>query len=288
MSDFHGLPTAVLENKHLRLEYLTSAGPRIVGLSLHGSPNLLADVHDIAWDTPNGVYNPLGGHRLWISPEAPESTYTPDGSGLVVQEFKGGVELLWTGSEISKKVRIELEAENPIVQLVHTITNISKRKLKLAPWVITMFRLGGSVILPQPVGNTDPHGLLPNRLLVLWPYTRFHDPRLEWRDDFILVHAEASLPPAKLGYASKADWMAYWLDGIVFRKRFDLHAGAAYPDGGCNAETYCGDRFVELETLGPLGELAPGQRTRLTEIWELNSGLDVAFIPEGIRELLQK
>jgi hypothetical protein len=49
---------------------------------------------------------------------------------------------------------------------------------------------------------------------------------------------------------------------------------------------YCGDRFVELESLGPLGSLAPGKQTQLTETWELYHGLDVPFIPKEIREML--
>ena len=286
MTDFHGLSTAVLENKVLRLEYLTTAGPRIVGLSYKGSPNLLADVHEIAWDTPRGKFYPLGGHRLWTSPEAPETTYAPDGSGLKVQALPGSVELTWDGPEVRKSVRIELDLQRPVVQLFHTITNTTAGVLSLAPWVITMFRLGGTVILPQPVGNTDPHGLLPNRLLVLWPYTRINESRLSLRDDFILLHAQASLPPVKLGYASAAGWLAYWRDGILFRKSFDLNPGAIYPDGGCSAEVYCGDRFVELESLGPLVSLAPGMETQLTEVWELYDGLDVPFLPEEIKERL--
>ncbi len=144
------------------------------------------------------------------------------------------------------------------------------------------------MVLPQPVGNTDPHGLLSNRFLALWPYTRINDPRLVLRDDFILLHANAALPPVKLGYANTAGWMAYYLDGILFRKSFDLLPGAAYPDGGCNAETYCGDRFVELETLGALVSLASGEAAQLTEIWEMMAGLEVPFLLSEIRALLVK
>lgn len=291
MQNFHGFPTAVLENNHLRLEYLTSAGPRIVGLSFDGSPNLLADVHDIVWDTPNGDYSPFGGHRLWISPESPETTYVPDQTGLTVQEIDHGVELNGASeraSGVRKSIRIEIDPSAPLLRLVHTIVNENSSPLIFAPWGITQFCLGGTVLLPQPVGNTDPKGLLPNRLLVLWPYTHFDDARLALRDDCILVHAQAALPPVKLGYASQAGWLAYWWNGLLFRKSFELHPGAAYPDGGCNAEVYCGDRFVELESLGVLGALAPGQSVQLTETWELFPSLDVPFIPRQIRELLLK
>jgi len=289
MENFHDLPVAVLENDHIRLEYLTSAGPRIVGLSYHGSTNLLADVYDMAWDTPNGKYFPLGGHRLWISPESPEKTYVPDRTGLSVREMPQGVELNGSSETISgvrKSVRIELESGAPRLRLYQTIVNESSSPLSIAPWGITQLCLGGTVLMPQPVGNIDPQGFLPNRLLVFWPYTNIHDDRLRLRDDFILVRAKAALPPMKVGYTNRAGWLAYWRDGILFRKSFEMQSSAVYPDGGCNAEVYCGDRFVELESLGILGRLAPGQAVQLNETWELYPGLDVPFIPTQIRELL--
>ncbi len=289
MNNFHGLPVGVLENNQIRLEYLTSAGPRIVGLSYHGSSNLLADVFDMAWDTPNGKYFPLGGHRLWISPESPEKTYVPDGTGLSVREIPQGVVLNGASETVSgvrKSVRIEMEPDTPRLRLYQTIVNESSNPLFFAPWGITQFCLGGTVLLPQPVGNTDPKGFLPNRLLVLWPYTTIHDVRLKLWDDFILVRAEAALPPMKLGFTNRAGWLAYWKDGILFRKSFEMHSSGVYPDGGCNAEVYCGDRFVELESLGLLESVGSGQAVQLNEIWELYPSLDVPFVPGQIRELL--
>src|SRR5512143_3503004 len=94
MPDFHGLSTAILENEHIRVEYLTTAGPRIVGLSYHGSPNLLADVYGMSSDTPHGKFHFLGGHRLWIAPEALDTTYYPDDSGLQVKAQTDSVELI--------------------------------------------------------------------------------------------------------------------------------------------------------------------------------------------------
>jgi len=291
MSEFQGFPTAVLENKTIRLEYLTTIGPRIAKLSFKGSENLLCDVPDITWDTPYGKYFIRGGHRLWISPELPEKTYIPDSPGLVVKEIPAGVVLtsdVETGSGVRKSIRIELEADLPEVRLTHSIKNENKVPISFAPWVITMFRQGGTVILPQPVGNTDPHGLLHNRQLVLWPYLRLSDPRLKLRDDFILVEAQPALPPVKLGYADKAGWLAYWLDGVLFRKSFEaIQPGRSYPDAGCNAETYCNDRFVELESLGELTTLKPGAAVQLVETWELYDTLDVPFIPDELRSLLE-
>jgi hypothetical protein len=291
MADFHGLAAGTLENEHLRLEYLAAAGPRIVGLSYRGSPNLLADLHDMSVDTPLGKYFFFGGHRLWISPESIQKTYIPDKDGLQVEQVPNGVKLtgaLEPVSGVRKSLLIELEAARPAVRLTHTIHNANPDPMPLAPWCITMLRQGGTAVLPQPVGNVDPDGLLPNRMLGLWPYTRIQDARIVLRDDFILVRAQPALPPLKLGFFNSAGWLACWRDGILFRKSFDVQQGAAYPDGGCNAEIYCNDRFIELESLGPLVLLAPGMETTLTETWELYGGLDVPFIPQEIRELLKK
>jgi len=56
--------------------------------------------------------------------------------------------------------------------------------------------------------------------------------------------------------------MAYWQNGSLFRKSFELLTGVTYPDGGCNAEVYCGDRFVELESLRRHCHTADGRRKR--------------------------
>ena len=77
--DFYGLLTRTLANKHVRLDYLTTAGPRIVRLTLAGSDdNLFAEVADIKIPTPYGDYSLFGGHRLWHSPEAMPRSYMPD------------------------------------------------------------------------------------------------------------------------------------------------------------------------------------------------------------------
>jgi hypothetical protein len=289
MSEFNSLPTRILENGRLRLEYLAEAGPRLVRLSYRGSPNLLAEVPDIFWDTSRGPYYPLGGHRLWLSPEVPDVTYALDDRGLQVQDAPGGVELIGApaaGSGIRKRLRVKLDPEHPILHLRHTIVNEGAGPITLAPWAITMFRLGGTVILPQPVGNVDPHGLQSSRILVLWPYTRLDDPRLSLADDFITLRGEASVPACKLGYFNPHGWLGYWLDGLLFVKRFEPQAGAELPDRGSNTEVYCMDRFAELESLGPVVTLAPGEACVHEETWEIYEGLDQPFIPAGLRERL--
>jgi hypothetical protein len=267
----------ILKNDHLTIEYLTDT-LRITGLLPANEPNLLADLSGGApVSTPYGDYHFLGGHRLWHAPEAMPRTYIPDDNEIAITDLQDGVLLegkTEPGTGIRKQIEIRLAADKPSATLTHTLINDGLWGVELSPWAITQFRLGGTVILPMPVGNSDPAGLLHNRQISLWPYTRMNDPRVKWGDDFILFKADALLPPFKTGYFNPHGWEAYWVDGVLFRKTFDVHRGLPHPDNNCNAEIYCGDKFVELESLAPLTRLLPGASVNHVETWEVFHGLD--------------
>jgi hypothetical protein len=83
-----GFSTDSIENKSLRVEYLTFAGPRIIGFHFRGH-NLLAQTPDIKWETPGGVFRLWGGHRLWIAPETLSTTYIPDNAPPQIVKIGG-------------------------------------------------------------------------------------------------------------------------------------------------------------------------------------------------------
>jgi len=270
------------------LGFLAEAGPRIVRLSAFEKDNLFADTPATV-STPYGVFFYRGGHRLWHAPETFPRTYIPDNDGVSIDELSGGVRLKGSteiGTGITKTIEIHLSVDQAAVTLKHILRNDSQWQVELAPWALIMFQLGGTVILPQPVGNIDQHGMLNNRILALRPYTHINDPRLVLRDDFILIQAVPSQSPVKLGYYNPHSWMAYWFNGILFRKKFDISSGETYPDNGCNTESYRNDRFVELESLGSLVRLEPGGEVNLIETWELHQGLNVQFLSSEICEVL--
>jgi hypothetical protein len=278
-----------LKNDFLQLEYLRNS-LRIIGLTPAGKTNLLAELSDEDFPpipTPYGGFRMHGGHRLWHAPEAMPRTYIPDTEKLTITDLPHGVcieEETEAGTGIRKQIEIQLAPDKPSVTLTHTLTNDGLWDVELAPWAISQFRLGGTVILPMPVGNTDSAGLLHNRQFALWPYARIHDPRLTLGDEFILFKADALLPPFKIGYFSTNGWMAYWLDGVLFRKAFAVHQNLPYPDNNCNAEMYCNHQFVELESLGSLTRLAPGASVKHVETWEIELGAD--SLPEEIQKVL--
>jgi hypothetical protein len=270
-SDYHGYATRRLANGHLWVEALATAGPRIIRLGLVGSRrNLLAETPDIGWDTPHGRYELLGGHRLWFAPEDPDRVAVPDGRGLVVEAEPDGIRLTGPAERPTGLVRsmvLRLSPGRAGLELRHELLNVGDRPIELAPWSITQLPLGGTVLLPQ-CPATPGHDARPNRMLVLWPYTSWEDTRFRPRDGLLTLDAQAG-PDLKLGYFNEAGWVGYVRDGAVLVRRFEPLASRPHPDLGCNVETYVGDRYVELELLGPLTELAPGATVSLVERWEV-------------------
>ena len=288
MSEFQGQKTRFLENEHIKLEYLENSA-RIVRFYPYDKENIFAEMKPLPVSTAYGDFYFRGGHRLWHAPEAMPRTYLPDNEGAVIRQISNGVRIEmppepWT--QIGKAIEIELDPEKPQVNLRHELRNEGPWEIEFAPWALTMFKQGGVGIFPQPVGNVDDAGLLANRRLSIWPYAKIQDPRLSLRDDFILVHAAPVLPPLKFGYFNPHGWIGYWVENVLFVKLIDAHEDVRYPDHGCNVESYCNDEFIELESLGELRMVAPGQTVRHNEIWELYETLEVPFIPNEIRKTI--
>jgi hypothetical protein len=284
------LPVRTVANEHLRLDYLASAGPRLVGLYLAGSDdNLMAEVADMRIATALGDFSLYGGHRLWHSPEASPRSYIPDDEGVEAIATETEVKLsgpVERGTSIRKHMEVALAADRPSLTIRHKLENQGLWPVELAPWALSMMRLGGVCILPQTNHKLDEAGLLPNRNLVLWPYTRLSDPRLHLDDDLVLISAQPRVPPCKVGYLNRHGWVGYLVGGTLFVKRFQPQPERDHVDFGCNSEVYCNDRFIEVETLGPLGKLEPGQSVVHVEHWYLYRCPDVEPTIDGVRKLV--
>jgi hypothetical protein len=269
--DYRGLPTRRLANEHVWLDALATAGPRIIRLGLSGSSeNILAETPDEGWETAYGRYELLGGHRLWFAPEDPARVPVPDSDGLVLTVKDDGIELDGPPEPtngIRHSISIRLDPAASAVELCHRLSNLGTRTIELAPWSITQLPTGGLVRLPQPTAISE-HIVRPNRIVVLWPYTSWEDRRLQLCDGECRVHADPGAR-MKVGSFVEGGAVSYTRAGVTLTCRFDPAPGHPHPDLGCNVEVYVDDRFVELEILGPLVELSPGNTVTLAERWEL-------------------
>ncbi|MEI2690667.1 MAG: hypothetical protein V9H69_13545 [Anaerolineae bacterium] len=289
ITDFHDLPTRSLANSFLRVDYLAEAGPRLVRLYLAGSElNLLADAAGISYETPYGVFNLHGGHRLWHAPEAFPRTYLPDNDGQTVDEFEGGVRLRQPTEQVTgiqKSIELRLDPQRPALTVQHSLHNVGLWPVELAPWAITQVALGGVAVLPQAAPASSSY--LPNRRLNLWPYASWRDPRLHLGDDLALVAGQTGEQALKIGYFNHAGWMGYLLGDIFFVKRFTPQPGRPHPDLNSNCEVYVWDRFLEIETLGPLATVEPGAAVVHVESWELHRAPGVQPTSEALCALAQ-
>ncbi len=263
----HGWATRLLANNHCWVEVLAAGGPRIVGFGLAGEPNLLAETPESRWDSGHGMFELVGGHRLWFAPESPDCS-VPDSAGLEMSPIRNGLRL--TGafeppSGLRKSMDIELDPDSPALEVRHILVNQGTRTLDLSPWAITQLRLGGvaAVELPAVVAY---HAVAPNNLVVMWPYGSWADQRLTISERAVTVRADPG-SPFKLGCLSTTGEVGYALDGVLFVKRIEPGTDMSHADMGCNVEIYTDERTIELETLGPLVSLAPGQSTVHVERW---------------------
>jgi hypothetical protein len=262
-------PTGTLENDFLSIEYLSQAGPRIVRLIYKAANiNLLAETPDEKLKSPHGDYSIHGGHRFWAAPESPEFTYIPDDSGLKVENSVNSVNLIGAIEKptgLQKTIEISLPASSPSVFLNHVLTNCSKNTIICAVWTITVLPSGGKAIMP--LRGEPGSKLLPDRQISFWPYGKFTDPRFHLLDDNLTVDVTPAKEIFKVGARCPQGRLSYYNNNIVFRKEFSFNPSAHYPDFGCNAEIYTNGLIVELESLGGLVELKPGQSIHHSETW---------------------
>ncbi len=269
MSEYHGLPTGVMESPFLRIEYLKEGGQRIIRLFRHGDDrNLLAETPEFGWDTSNGRFDLRGGHRLW---HAPQTNHTASPERLPCEIWQEGLSLClfqrpdrW--NRLAKQMDIALDGDYPALTIVHTITNEGSTPLDLAPWAVTQLPLGGQAVLPLP-GERSAN--VPGSVLAFWPYVRLPDPRLQLEGDCMRFNAGPHENEFKLGYFNLAGWVTYERQGVRLTKRFEPQPGKPHADAACNVEIYCNNEFFELETLGPLVTLQPGQSVHHIETWEI-------------------
>ena len=131
---------------------------------------------------------------------------------------------------------------------------------------MTVGEKGGTLIVPQ---SRDATGLLSNRRLVLWEYTDINDDRLYLSNRFLTLRQTDKDRKFKIGMNNTEGWCAYVNKSQIFKKSFGFDRSGEYPDHGCSFETFTDKYIVEIETLGVLSELLPGERAEAEERWSL-------------------
>lgn len=270
-----------LSNGTVEVFVTLDLGPRIICYRFVNGTNILGELGpDTVVDTDLGEWHPWGGHRLWHAPESMPRSYVPDNGPVKAEVIgKSSVRVAPAYEEatgIQKEMYVHLDKEGTSVTITHTLKNKGLWPVDLSPWAVTIMAGGGHTICPQEPFMKHTERLLPARPLVLWHYTNMSDPRWTWGERYIRLKCDASIAePQKIGVANKQGWAGYLREKTLFIKRFPYMEGCAYPDYGSNFETYTAGDFIEVETVGALTTLHPGETVTHVEHWFLFDGVEV-------------
>ncbi len=261
-----------ISNGTIEIIATTDVGPRIIRFGFVDEENEFREVPEHAGLAGGDEWRSYGGHRLWHAPENQPRTYLPDNAPVAFQVLLNGLRLtqpVENRTGIQKEIEIEFRGDNHL-RAIHRLKNTGLFALELAPWALSVMAPGGVAVLPLPERGLHPRDLLPSSSITLWAYTDLSDPRWTFGRQFVMLRQDAACQtPQKIGGEISAGWCAYARQGHLFVKRFQFQAGAQYPDRNCNVEIFTNQKMLELETLGPLVKLQPGETVTYAEDWNL-------------------
>jgi hypothetical protein len=162
------------------------------------------------------------------------------------------------GIEVVRHVR--LEAGRPIMRICSEFHKIHGDAVRAGVWTITQMQEPEQISILLPAMSKFSDGYI--RLMESAPSKLKIDGRL-------LTFVRHPSAHVKIG--TEADNLVWLGTNSVVRIDVERQPGE-YPGGGCVTEAYTNPgamNYVELETLGPLITLRPGDRTELTTVYTI-------------------
>jgi hypothetical protein len=267
-------------NGEVELVVTADVGPRIIRFGFVGGQNLLKEYPDQLGKSGEEKFQLRGGHRVWKAPEDPIATWAPDNVPVEVTVTPQGLtarEPVEPLTGLQKEISVSLAPTGSEVTVTHRLVNKTLFPLEFSPWALTMMAQGGIAITGFPPRGTHPQNLEATNPLVMWAYTDLSDVRWGFTKKYLTLRQDPKNPvPQKIGHFNPRTWGAYYLNGEVFLKQYRPEADKTYPDFGCSFETFTNSEFLEMETLGPMTKIAPGQGVTHVEHWALYKGINIA------------
>jgi hypothetical protein len=267
----------------------------VIRFGFVGGQNLFKEYADQMGKSGEEKFQLRGGDRVWKAPEDPIATWAPDNLPVEITATPSGLIArapVEPVSSLQKEIEISMASSGSEVMVFHRITNRSLYALEFAPWTLTMMAPGGVAITGFPPRGKHPINLEATNPLVMWAYTDLSDRRWTFTKKYFALRQDPAQPnPQKLGTFNPDTWAAYLLNGEAFIKRTRADSTKTYPDFGCSFETFANGEFIEIETLGPVTKVQPGQTVEHAERWSLHrnvnlTGLNDEAIDKAVLPLL--
>lgn len=161
-------------------------------------------------------------------------------------------------------VDITLDESTAAIKLEYSLKNVGMDQRRVACWSVIALPPEGIIL--APFGDSPKS----RRRLVVPSWTRWPQPNMEFGKVALGVGATgAKAGPYKIGVRSEAGWIAFvrGRDAIISFSPFQ--ANAEYPEDGANMTFFEGgagrSAWREIEHVGPLQDLRPGEEIKLSE-----------------------
>lgn len=277
--EYAGWPNCYrVSNGDAELVVTSDVGPRIIRYGFPGGQNLFVELEEDLGRTGDEGWRLYGGSRLWVAPEDRVYSYGADNDPVAVEVSETGLSALAPveNTGVQKRISVEMADRGTEVKVTYGLTNRTIFPLRIATWVLTMMNRGGTAVTTLPPRGTHPEILAPTNPVVLFAFTNMSDTRWNWLEKYIVLRQDPSnADPEKIGLFNPATRGAYLLNGELFVKKFAASPDEEYPDMGSSFEVFTNDRFLELETLGPVRTLRPGESMDHVETWSLHRRVSV-------------
>ena len=272
----HGFDNCIeIKNAHTRVVLCPEVGGRVLEYSMNKKQALpLPD------KTKNKKASPAG--RFDIGPELTIPKRPALWSGTWTGKITGPRSAALT-SPISEATGVQLirtftlAPDSTKLTCTQAIKNISNNPVAYNHWSRTFAQGQGIVYLPQSSPGTPSR--FPGEYAMYLNGTTIDvnpsDPNIRIREGFIEILGPPENP--KLGFDSYAGWMAYHMpNDLLFFKQYDADPQRVYGEAaGLTASVWYPDfmSVVELEPIGPLEHIAPGEQASFTETWYLHEAI---------------
>jgi hypothetical protein len=269
---FDGVDAVEILTPEIRLVAITAFGPRIAFLGKPGGANLLY------WAPEKhlrGEWNLRGGHRVWITrpgADEAEETYGADNGACAVELSPDGVTITGALDPVQKLRRgfsVRVLAAGRL-QLDNFVRNESDMLWSGGLWGLTCTVPGKQTSYIAPLGDGSSWDYATIVAFRTWGGGHggvgFADSQFETTKDAFVVRPAGRENKRMLKADAGLIAMHDPERGVLFAIKTEYQAAAHYPLG-TNLAFYVGPEnfMVEMETMGPVVTLKPGQISTHTE-----------------------
>lgn len=265
-----------LANATTRVVLEPNLGGRVLHYQLNGVEVLYQNAsHDgRVYDPKNttGLHPP--GGRFDVGPERAVPRHPTLFFGRWTAEITGDRAARMTSQDDKatglRLVRdFRLDAEGSHLVCTQTMINVSREKVRTCYWSRTFADDGGITFVP-----INPQSRYPARYALYTTgdainFNPMPEPMIRVRDGILEVVGQPTFN--KVAIDASEGWLAHvGHAGVLFVKKFPVDLSRPYMELAANSVAlFYRPAMIELEPIGPMEDLAPGQSASFTEDWWL-------------------